>query len=173
MSLKIQWSKSISNQRIFGFSGFWCQDGNHGFQKKYCPTSVTFPIEILMEANKPGLRRKMSLNLEAEQSKHFSEISDYQDSKVGKEINDFLEIAVQLKNSWLRSWSKYSSSQLARKMCLKVEMKYNWKHKLNISNKHCKLKKPTTLQSKGLPWIESLELRLGWKWIMPGLSRLR
>ena len=45
---------------------------------------------MLMEENKPGLRRKMSLNFEAEQSKHFSEISDYQDSKVGNEINDFL-----------------------------------------------------------------------------------
>ena len=68
----------------------WCQDRNNAFQKKYCPTSVTFPIEMLMEENKPGLRRKMSLNFEAEQSKHFSEISDYQDSKVGNEINDFL-----------------------------------------------------------------------------------
>ena len=54
---------------------------------------------MLMEENKPGLRRKMSLNFEAEQSKHFSEISDYQDSKVGNEINAFFEckIPVQLK----------------------------------------------------------------------------
>ena len=43
-----------------------------------------------MEGNKPGLRRKMSLNFEAEQSKHFSETLDYQDSKVGNEMNDFL-----------------------------------------------------------------------------------
>ena len=68
----------------------WCQDRKNAFQKKYCPTSVTFPTEILMEGNKPGLRRKMSLNFEAEQSKHFSETLDYQDSKVGNEINDFL-----------------------------------------------------------------------------------
>ena len=46
---------------------------------------------MLMEENKPGIRKKMSLNFEAEQSKHFSEISDYQDSKVGNEINDFLK----------------------------------------------------------------------------------
>ena len=68
----------------------WCQHRNNAFQKKYCPTSVTFPIEILMEENKPGLRRKMSLNFEAEQSKHLLEISDYQDSEVGNEINDSL-----------------------------------------------------------------------------------
>ena len=43
-----------------------------------------------MEENKPGLRRKISLNFEAEQSNHFPEISDYQDSKVGNGINDFL-----------------------------------------------------------------------------------
>ena len=43
-----------------------------------------------MEGNKPGLRWKKSLNFEAEQSKQFSEVSDYQDSKVGNEINDFL-----------------------------------------------------------------------------------
>ena len=42
---------------------------------------------MLMEENKPGLRRKMSLNFEAEKSKHFSEISEYQESKVGNEIN--------------------------------------------------------------------------------------
>ena len=72
----------------------WCQDRNNAFQKKYCPTSVTFPIEILMEGNKHGLRRKMSLTFEPEQSKHFSEISDYQDSKVGNEINDFLNAKV-------------------------------------------------------------------------------
>ena len=79
---------------------------------------------------------------------------------------------LQLKNSWLRSWSKYSSSQLPRKMCLKVEMKYNWKHKLNNPNQHCKVKKPTTLQPNGLSRIESQELRPGWKWIMLGLSGL-
>ena len=43
-----------------------------------------------MKGNKPGLRWKKSLNFEAEQSKQFSEVSDYQDSKVGNEINDFL-----------------------------------------------------------------------------------
>ena len=68
---------------------------------------------MLMEENKPGLRRKMSLNFEAEKSKHFSEISDYQDSKVGNEINDFLnaKFLYKEKNSWLRSSSKYYSSQ--------------------------------------------------------------
>ena len=49
----------------------WCHDRNNAFQKKYCPTSVTILIEILMEGNKPGLRWKKSLNFEAEQSKHF------------------------------------------------------------------------------------------------------
>ena len=43
-----------------------------------------------MEENKPGLRRKMSLNFEAEQSKHLLENSDYQDSEVGNEIKDSL-----------------------------------------------------------------------------------
>ena len=57
-------------------------------------------------------------------------------------------------------------------MCLKVEMKYNWKHKFNTPNKHCKVKKPTTLQANGLSQIESQELRPGWKWIMLGLSGL-
>ena len=47
-----------------------------------------------MEENKPGLRRKMSLNFEAEQSKRFSENSDYQDSKIGNEINVFLKAKV-------------------------------------------------------------------------------
>ena len=63
-------------------------------------------------------------------------------------------------------------AQLPRKMCLKMEMKYNWKHKLNTPNKHCKVKKPTTLQANGLSQIESQELRLGWKSIMLGLSGL-
>ena len=45
---------------------------------------------MLMEENEPGLRRKMSLNFEAEQSKHFSEILDYQGSgTAGNEINEF------------------------------------------------------------------------------------
>ena len=49
---------------------------------------------MLMEENNPGLRRKMSLNFEAEQSNHFLGNSDYQDCEVGNEINDSLNAEI-------------------------------------------------------------------------------
>ena len=97
----------------------WCQDRNNAFQKEYRPTSVTFPIEILMEGNKPGLRRKMSLNSEEEQSlRHFFGKFRLSGLREGRERNQWTfagKIPLQLKNSWLRPLSEYSSSAVTEK----------------------------------------------------------
>ena len=56
----------------------------------------------------------------------FLENWDYQDSKAGNDIKNFLKGKILYEqNNRDRPWSKYSSSQLRINLCLKMEMKYN------------------------------------------------